>query len=339
MHERHPYSATLRDLTLEETATLRRSLIEGQQTEDLVLYQDKVLDGWNRYQIMLSIGMPPKFRTFVGDDEQARHYVRSKIAGRSCTPSQKIEMYHRLDETPVPGKAIRVSADTRIEEPKRRRGGQPKAASGKSVAEQAAEAGVSRASLARDGKVRSKGSPALVEAMSSGAVSLNDAAGVADLPHEAQDAAVAAKLAGEAKTVRAAAGVATNGHGNAAPAPKLVRSDAVGVAVPTHVLPAFHAGDEIVRLCRQLDQIGVTLAELSAGLGGRLIHASVAQTLKSARKTLHGCRATHVCPSCQGQGQCTKCQGEGWVSATYFGTATPDERKAAKARGADNVAV
>lgn len=207
MFERHPYSAAMGDLEPDELKQLEQSLRTNGQLDDITLYQGKVLDGWHRFLMLQTLGLPPRTTVFHGTDAEARKLVKSRATGRSLTPAERIARFRALDAIESTSASAEAGFISKIRP--------------RSQKEVADEAQVSRASVQRDAKVRRKGAPELVAAVEKGDVSLNDAVGVVELPPEKQVEALVtvqeAKANGTPITLRRAAGVSDNGHGNAAP--------------------------------------------------------------------------------------------------------------------------
>jgi hypothetical protein len=113
--------------------------------------------------------------------------------------------------------------------------------------------------------------------------------------------------------------------------PKPVVTDAAGVPVPAHVLPAFDAAKAITATCRQIDDVVKTAQELAKAPGGRLIRFdSVKQQLLDAKGNLWANRPTHVCPYCHAKEKsCECCKGDGWV-ARHLWEQAPGNSKHAK---------
>lgn len=90
-YERHALSAHYPMMTPQEMASLeKRLLTEGfDETQEIVLYDGKVLDGWNRYQAALKVGVEPLFRNWEPADGTPLQYVlRHNHDRRHLSPSQ-----------------------------------------------------------------------------------------------------------------------------------------------------------------------------------------------------------------------------------------------------------
>jgi hypothetical protein len=55
----------------------------------IILYQGKILDGWNRYQICEKLGVTPLFEEFDGTDLKAMEFIMRSNSRRNLTSSQR----------------------------------------------------------------------------------------------------------------------------------------------------------------------------------------------------------------------------------------------------------
>ncbi len=182
-------------LSRERLESLGRSIVESGLRHPIVLFEEKILDGRNRYRAMLKAGYEPRPQDFVdfeGDwDAAVRFVVDENLERRDLTVAERA---FAADALAGLGK------------------GRPVNSSGELISQSVAaqRLGTSPASVKRARVVRSKGSPELVEAARSGEIALEPAAELTKLPAERQREAVAGgpaevrKAVAEAKTVRPA---------------------------------------------------------------------------------------------------------------------------------------
>jgi len=82
-------------MSLEDTKGLRESISKGFDITlgKITLYQDKVLDGWNRYKACIDTGIEPVFTTFKGNDNEAFNFsISANLDRRHLSSSQKAAM-------------------------------------------------------------------------------------------------------------------------------------------------------------------------------------------------------------------------------------------------------
>src|SRR5262245_25368360 len=158
---------------------------KNDQREPIVLFEDHILDGYNRYRACQRLGVVPNFTAYMGDDPVA--YAVS------------LNLHRRhLDETA----RARVAA---ILVTRKRGDNQHSPIGGTSQAEAAKLLGVSKRAVERACEVRNHGVPELDDAVKRGEASISAAAVVASLPEDEQrkvlaDGAMA--VAAKAKAIR-----------------------------------------------------------------------------------------------------------------------------------------
>lgn len=176
-------------LTDIEHAALERSLLAEGCRDALVLWRDTLIDGHNRYEICQKHGIP--FRTvhnnnFASIEEVMLWMIDNHLARRSVSDFQrgvlalrKKELVSaRVAENPPPEEGDGAAADD----------GSPPWNTREDVARAAR---VSSNTISQIERIQKAATPQLREAVRSGAISINAAANVAQLPEEQQIAAVA----------------------------------------------------------------------------------------------------------------------------------------------------
>lgn len=76
-------------MTADEFASLRKSIVEYGQKDDIVLFDGQILDGRHRYQVCLELGLEPRTRVFEGTLQQAELFVIACSLHRNLTPTQR----------------------------------------------------------------------------------------------------------------------------------------------------------------------------------------------------------------------------------------------------------
>jgi hypothetical protein len=99
----HPYSQIFPLMTGDEYQELVDDIKANGLREPIMLFQDKILDGRNRYHACEKLGIdldlddPNHFRTFPGDDKAAESFVwSSNFVRRHLTSEQKRELIDKL---------------------------------------------------------------------------------------------------------------------------------------------------------------------------------------------------------------------------------------------------
>jgi hypothetical protein len=177
-------------LTPAEHEALERSLLTEGCREALILWQDVLIDGHNRYAICTQHGIP--FRTVQNDKFESIEDVKlwmidNQLARRSVTDFQRGLMALRKKEI----LAARVVQKTDEELQTEADQSVPFAPPWNTRQEVARAARVSANTISQIERIQKAAAPELVEAVRSGTISISSAANVASLPREAQVAAVA----------------------------------------------------------------------------------------------------------------------------------------------------
>jgi transcriptional regulator with XRE-family HTH domain len=249
-------------LTDIEYAALERSLLAEGCRDALVLWRDTLIDGHNRYEICQKHGIP--FRTvhnnnFASIDDVMLWMIDNHLARRSVSDFQRgvlalkkkeIVTSRMADEmAKEPPKPEADDMDSRPPPPWNTR------------EEVAKAARVSANTISQIERIQKAATPELREAVRTGTISINAAANVAQLPEEAQKAAVA----GGRKELQQAARQVREQKMATRPKKETVPSD------PADELAAARA--EIASL---KDRVATLLTENEV-LKQRLIHAGVTQ--------------------------------------------------------------
>ena len=172
----HRLAEMLPPMTDEERVELLKDIKEHGQLNDIVLFEDQVLDGRNRQGICLELDVPPRYIQFADLNLQMTpfDYVISQNCNRRhLTPSQKAALGAEILKArqAVPASAILRS-------------------NGKASNEVAKLTGASARSVESAVKVGQKGTESLQQALKAGDIPVSTAAEIADLPHEEQNAIV-----------------------------------------------------------------------------------------------------------------------------------------------------
>jgi N6-adenosine-specific RNA methylase IME4 len=150
--------------------------------EPIVVYEDKILDGRNRYRACEEAGIEPTFTVYQGDDPVS-YVVSLNLRRRHLDESQRAMVAAKLATL---GQGARTDLSPIGE---------------MSQGQAATLLNVGKRSVERATEVRDRGAPELIHAVEQGAVSVSAAADVATLPEAEQQEIVAR---GEREILRAA---------------------------------------------------------------------------------------------------------------------------------------
>ncbi|NYE60510.1 hypothetical protein FHW58_001662 [Duganella sp. 1224] len=205
-------------LTESEYQALERSILTEGCRDALVLWEDVLVDGHNRYQICQQHGIPFKVTentSFRNIEDVKLWMIDNNLGRRSISDYQRGVLALRKKEI-MTARALEMAAEAAAEDakiappegedaPKK-----PAAMPLVSREEIARAARLSTATIGQIEKIQKTATPELVEAVRAGTISINAAATVASLPEEQQLAAVAGgkkelqKAAKEVRELRAA---------------------------------------------------------------------------------------------------------------------------------------
>ena len=188
-----------------EYAALERSLrLEGCR-DALVLWNDLLIDGHNRYAICQKLGIPFKTvqnTSFSSIEDVQLWVIENNLARRSVSDYQRGVLALRKKDIVAARSAQRAGEPDRVDDGASTEPGPPW-----STREDVAKAArVSSNTISQIERIQRAATPQLVEAVRAGTISINAAANVASLPEAQQRAAVAGgrkELQQAAKQVRA----------------------------------------------------------------------------------------------------------------------------------------
>jgi len=190
-------------LTENEYAALERSILDEGCRDALVVWNDVLIDGHNRYEICCKHGLELKTvrnTRFTSIEEVFLWMIDNQLGRRSVTDFQRgmLALRKRDIMAARTREQAAAPADTNAETP-------APAAVFKTREDIAKVAGISSNTIGQIEKIQKTAAPELVEAVRSGTISINAAAAVASLPSTEQVVAVAGgkkELQQAAKMVR-----------------------------------------------------------------------------------------------------------------------------------------
>jgi len=161
-YQLHELCTIFPPIDIEGFDSLLDDIKENGLLEPIVIYEGKILDGRNRYQICLILGIEPETVEYDGNDPLA--FVLSKnLHRRHLNESQRAMVASKLATLPH-GTNRYTKVDAQI------------CASKMSQPEASAALNVSRRSTQTATKVRSEAIPEVVEQVEGGNMTLNEAA-------------------------------------------------------------------------------------------------------------------------------------------------------------------
>jgi hypothetical protein len=183
----HPELRSFVDpLSANEYAALERSLLAEGCRDALVLWNDTLIDGHNRYEICQKHNIA--FRTvqntrFDSIEDVMLWMIENHLARRSVSDYQRGVLALRKKDIVSARAAASVPADSGDEPPAK-----PPVPKKEELAR---EARISSQTIGQIERIQRAATPALMEAVRQGTISINAAANVASLPEAVQNAAVA----------------------------------------------------------------------------------------------------------------------------------------------------
>jgi hypothetical protein len=96
----HPLGAIFPPLSEEEFDALAKDIKEHGLHEEIVLYEEKVLDGWNRHLACRRVGAEPKYIVYTGHDPRG-FVISHNIRRRHLTASQRALVAARVSTLPL----------------------------------------------------------------------------------------------------------------------------------------------------------------------------------------------------------------------------------------------
>src|SRR5262249_6243246 len=96
--EFHPLSETFPLLEGEDFKALKHDIRDNGQCEPIVLYEDKILDGRNRYIACIDLGLEPETKPYTGSDALG-FVISMNIHRRHLTAEKKREIVAELLKT------------------------------------------------------------------------------------------------------------------------------------------------------------------------------------------------------------------------------------------------
>lgn len=292
-YEQHEFGQLIPKMLSKQFSELHASIEQSGVLQPIKLYQDKVLDGWNRYNAVQDIQsngrtVPGvvKFEQFEGTAEQALQYVLStNLARRHIAEDKRVK--------------LALSIRKQMEKLK------PEATSEELDAEAAAQAGTSKRTVQRATEVERKAPAEVTEAMKEGKIKPSTALKLAGAdPKKAKKAIEKAAKKGKASKsdVKEATGV----------------KDVKGRSVPKKLHSVFEAADILDDQVEQLKGIMRKLKQVSDDYPGCYTQ-TIIRNLDSVMSVLKAEQAAWICKACDATGEaadgakkCNVCKGRGW---------------------------
>lgn len=115
VYERHPLSAEYEDISGEAWLRFSDGVKEAYNGRPVILYQGKVLDGWQLYRACVLHGIKPGFYDFDGNEMEAERFVEQNNDNRRHIPLDKQQQYanerrNRVAKLRASGMSVRAIA-------------------------------------------------------------------------------------------------------------------------------------------------------------------------------------------------------------------------------------
>ena len=174
-YEQHPLSASFPPMSEEEVQNLRASIEDIGVQNAIVIFEDKVIDGWHRYSVATELGMPcPNVQLPV--DIDPRDFVLSQNKSRRHLNKGQLAMaYTKVYQWYSSGKPTSKDAL-----------GAPL----KTKEELAKLSGTSERTIAQAKTVLTQGNKSVVDAVEQGKISVKRGAEISKLDKDKQDKAI-----------------------------------------------------------------------------------------------------------------------------------------------------
>jgi ParB-like chromosome segregation protein Spo0J len=174
MREQHPLSAAFPAMSEEEFQELKDSIENiGVQTP-IVIFENKVIDGWHRYTAANDVGMPCPESDLDEDIDPRDFVLASNKSRRHLTKSQLALSYAKVYEWAPEGKPSNSQPGLEL----------------KTAKELAKLSGASTTTIEQVKKVLKDGDENVIKAVESGKISAKRGAEISRLPKDQQSAAI-----------------------------------------------------------------------------------------------------------------------------------------------------
>lgn len=290
-YEQHEFGKLIPKMLSKQFVDLQNSIETIGLQVPIVLFEGKVLDGWNRYTACQNITengghlpSPIRYETLLCDASQALQFVLANNLSRRHIPEDE---------------RVKLALDIRKKLEKLK----PET-TGEQLDEQAAKAaGTSKRTVQRATEVERKAPKEVVKAMEEGTITPGTALKLAKVdPKAAAKAVEKAKKAGKARKedVDAAKGV----------------KDANGKSVPKALRDVFEDAEQLEHAGTLLKSVMKTLKACSKNYPGVYTQAII-RNIEGTAAVLQAEQATWLCKACDGTGEvegkkCNVCKARGW---------------------------
>lgn len=176
----HPASEIFPLMGLAEFEGLKADIEANGQIEPIVTYKGQIIDGRNRFKACEELGIKPKYWEWPRDSDPVDYVVSLNLHRRHLSESQRTMV------------AVEIANMKKGDN-------QHASIEATSQTKAAKQVGVSRSSVQRGTQVKEKGISALSEAVKQGAISVNEAATIAEKPKSEQKEIVKLPTTSEAR--------------------------------------------------------------------------------------------------------------------------------------------
>lgn len=194
----HPAATLFPLMTDEEFAALKEDIEINGLREPLWIYEDKLIDGRNRYRACMELGIKPEFREWDGKGSLVAFVVSLNLKRRHLSSGQKAVI------------ALEVERQLAVEAKERQRGGQggvllsqriEQATEGKATQQAAALTGTNRQYVS-DAKRIERDAPEVLERVRNGSLTIPEAKRLSRLTEPQREDALSMIDAGDSRNVK-----------------------------------------------------------------------------------------------------------------------------------------
>lgn len=174
MMERHPLSAAFPDMSKEEYGELLLSVKEIGIQNPIVLFEDKIIDGWHRYRASLDLDVDCPFVDLPETSNPRSYVIAQNATRRNLTKSQiaiSVVAVNAWHPSGAKGN-LKDAPEEHLQE--------------KTIDEMAEMAKTSRTTIRKAKTIMAQAVPEVVEAVKSGKVGISKASAIASLNKDKQ---------------------------------------------------------------------------------------------------------------------------------------------------------
>lgn len=275
-YAQHPLSAAFPPMSPEEFEALVADISANGQQEAIVLFEGKVLDGWNRQAACVQAGREPITTPLPQGVNPVQFVMSRNLHRRHLSASQRALAVAACASWRPVGRPANTATVAALHAPS-------------TVAEAAEEAGVGVRTMERAKKVVKDAAAEVIEAVRTGSMTVDKAADIAALPKEEQAEAVATPAAkpAKAKAPKADAASAEEVADLRAQLAEMARNLEDTLADNQAMAAVFEADDKLAEAMKEITKLRAQVSTLTERNNGLMAEKNAAiRQAKAAQKKL-----------------------------------------------------